>query len=76
MSFADRKHSSWYHTPIGLAALALFVLGPLVLPLVWRSPALDSRGRTIATVLVLLYTGILVWQVWLAVQLALGQLGV
>ncbi len=65
---------AWYHTPLGIALLALFVLGPLALPLVWRSPALGPRGRVVATVLILLYTALLCWQVWLAVQLALGQL--
>jgi len=64
----------WYHSPIGIALLAVFVLGPLALPLAWRTPAFGPRGRAIATALILLYTALLCWQVWFAVQLALEQL--
>ena len=33
----------WYYKPIWLVVLGLTVLGPFVLPLVWRTPRL---GRT------------------------------
>ncbi len=75
MSAADDT-PSWYQTPAGIAVLAIFILGPLVLPIVWRSPALSERGRWIATVLVLLYTVILGWQIWEAFQIARAQLGI
>ena len=65
---------AWYQTPIGIALLTLFVLGPLALPLVWRTPAFGPRGRAVATVTILLYTALLSWQVWIATQLALEQL--
>lgn len=71
----DREHPSWYYTPIGIALLAFFVLGPFVLPLVWRSPALSPRGRAIATALVVLYTVLLAWQVWVAVRTMLAHGG-
>jgi hypothetical protein len=71
----DGSQPSWYHTPVGLAVLTLFVLGPLVLPFIWRSPALSPRGRIVATVLVLVYTAVLGWQVWVAVQMVLADLG-
>ena len=70
----DRPEVAWYHKPVGIALLTIFVLGPLALPLVWRSPALGPRGRSAATVLILLYTVLLCWQVWVAVQVVLGQL--
>lgn len=72
----DRRVSelAWYYKPIGIAVLALFVLGPLVLPLVWRTPALGARGKSIATVLVLAYTALLCWEVWVAAEQLLGQL--
>ena len=51
---ADRI--AWYHRPIWIAVLTFTVLGPLALPLVWRSPALGPRGRSIGIALILLYT--------------------
>ena len=53
---------AWYHKPLWIAVLALFVLGPLALPLVWRSPALGPTGRSVWTILIALYTVVLVWQ--------------
>jgi predicted negative regulator of RcsB-dependent stress response len=52
----------------------VLVLGPLAIPLVWRTPAWGPRGRWIATVLILAYTVLLCWQVWVAVQIALEQM--
>ncbi len=71
---AEKQDLSWYHTPVGIALLAVFVLGPLALPLVWRTPAFGRRGRAIATALILLYTTLLCWQVWVTVQIVLEQL--
>ena len=70
----ERQRLAWYHTPAGIALLALFVLGPLALPLVWRTPAFGPRGRRIATVLIVLYTTLLCWQTWVTVRFVLGQL--
>jgi hypothetical protein len=70
----EKQGPSWYHTPVGIALLAVFVLGPLALPLVWRSPAFGPRGRAIGTVLILLYTVLLCWQVWVAVQMVLEEM--
>jgi hypothetical protein len=68
------RRVSWYHTPFGIAFLAIFVLGPLALPLVWRTPAFGPRGRWIASVLVVAYTVILTWLVWLDVRFVLSQM--
>lgn len=64
----------WYYRPLGIALLTLLVLGPLGLPLIWRSPALDVRRKWVASVLVLAYTAVLVWQVVEALRQALAQL--
>lgn len=64
----------WYHQPIGIALLALVVLGPLALPLVWRTPAWGPLGRWVATLLILAYTVLLCWLVWLDVQMALREM--
>jgi hypothetical protein len=71
---AEKQGLSWYYTPVGIALLAVFVLGPLALPLVWRSPAFGPRGRAIGTALILLYTVVLCWQVWVAVQMVLEEM--
>ena len=71
MAQAD-DHPAWYYKPVGIVVLTLFVLGPLSLPLVWRSPVISPRGRWIGTALIIAYTVALVWQVWVAVQIALS----
>ena len=63
---------AWYYKPAGIVVLTLFVLGPLSLPLIWRSPAISPRGRWIGTGLIVAYTVALIWQVWIATQLALS----
>jgi hypothetical protein len=64
----------WYYKPVAIALLTIFVLGPLALPLVWRTPVLSSRGKAIVTLLILGYTALLCWEVWVTVQLVLAQL--
>ncbi len=64
----------WHYRPLGITLLTLLVLGPLGLPLVWRSPALDARGKWLGTALVLAYTAVLVWQVVVAVRYAVARL--
>ena len=46
----------WYYEAHWIAFLALFALGPFVLPLIWKSPRLSPRGRWIATALTGLLT--------------------
>jgi hypothetical protein len=70
----DDAEIAWYHRPVWIVVLAVLVLGPLALPLVWRTPAWGTRGKCIATILILAYTMLLCWQVWITVQLVLGQL--
>ena len=63
---------AWYYKPVGITLLTIFVLGPLALPLVLRSPVIGPRGRRIGTALIVAYTITLVWQVWVAWQLAMS----
>jgi hypothetical protein len=58
----------WYYRPLWIAVLALTVLGPFVLPIVWRTPRLDRTGKMIATILVLAITAYIGWQLKVAVQ--------
>lgn len=71
----ETNHSiPWYYRPLGIALLTLLVLGPLTLPLVWRSPALGPRSKWTATALILGFSAILAWQVVIATRFALQQL--
>jgi hypothetical protein len=74
MNAEPQAEIAWYHRPVAIVLLAVFVLGPLAIPLVWRTPAWGPRGRWIATVLLLAYTVLLCWQVWVAVQFAVEQM--
>jgi len=74
MTTRSEEGVAWYFTPVGIGLLAVFVLGPFALPLVWRTPAWGARGRWIATALILAYTVLLAWQVWVTVKIALAAL--
>jgi len=74
MNAESQVEIAWYHRPVAIVLLAVFVLGPLAIPLVWQTPAWGPRGRWIATVLLLVYTVALCWQIWVAVQFAVGQM--
>jgi hypothetical protein len=74
MNAEPQAEIAWYHRPVAIVLLAVLVLGPLALPLVWRTPAWGQRGRWIVTVLLFAYTVLLCWQVWVAVQFALEQM--
>lgn len=42
----------WYYEKVWIGVLTVFALGPFALPLVWRSPRFDEKGRWIAGALV------------------------
>jgi hypothetical protein len=77
MTGAPDETVAWYHHPLAIALLAVFVLGPLALPLVWRSPALGTTARWAATALILAYTAytaVVAWRLWVAMQPLVQQL--
>lgn len=51
----------WYHDPVWIAVLALFVIGPFALPLVWRSARLNRTLKFIYTAVILVYTAVTVY---------------
>jgi hypothetical protein len=63
----------WYYRPLWIVLLALTVLGPFVLPLVWRTPRLDRTGKWIATLAVLGLSGYVGWKLAISVS-ELGQI--
>ena len=54
----------WYHRVPYVLLLLFFVLGPLGLPLLWKSPDFKLSIKIALTVLTLLFTVWLLWKVW------------
>jgi hypothetical protein len=52
--------SKWYYDPLWIWVLGLFVLGPLALPLAWRSPKMPALHKITFTVAVTALTTLLV----------------
>lgn len=52
----------WYYRPVWIALLTLTVMGPLVLPLIWRTPLLGRVGKVIASLLVIALTAYVAWE--------------
>ena len=56
----DRK-TKWYLRPIGVVLLLFFVLGPLGLPLLYKSPKFGKASKIILTIVVMMYTCYLIY---------------
>jgi len=52
----------WYLRPIWVLVLLFFVLGPLGLPYLWKSPRFSQSLKIVLTIAVVAYTGLLVEQ--------------
>jgi hypothetical protein len=52
--------TNWYYRPFWVLVLLFFVLGPLGLPFLWRSPRFTRVLKVTLTVAVVVYTGLLV----------------
>jgi len=50
----------WYLRPFWVLVLLFFVLGPLALPYLWKSPRFSQGLKVALTVVVIAYTGLLV----------------
>jgi len=67
----------WYFRPWGIVLLTLTVLGPLALPLAWKSPLLSSRQRQALTWFIIAVTALVVllaWWTFLYMQRMMSQL--
>jgi hypothetical protein len=70
---ADRV-TSWYYRPWAVVVLLFVVLGPLGLPLLWRSPSFTRAWKVGLTVAMLVYTALLAESLVVAVRLAMEPL--
>ena len=51
----------WYLRPMGVILLLFFVLGPLGLPLLYKSPKFSKTLKIILTIAVIIYTSYLIF---------------
>lgn len=66
--------SSWYYRPWAVLALLFLVLGPFGLPLLWRSPSFTRGWKIALTVVMVVYTLMLVDSTLVATRLVLEHL--
>lgn len=78
MDEAKKKETSkWYDSQLIILLLLFGVLGPLALPLLFKSSKFSLTQKTILTIIMLGYTGFLIWliiQTWQTFNSSLGQL--
>ena len=73
VSPAAKQPAAW-ESPWVVLPLLFFVLGPLALPLLWRSRRFTLLWKGILTALVIGLTVLLVWLTWLAMERTLAPL--
>jgi hypothetical protein len=73
-SRGEPQAEAWYLHPVAIILLGFLVLGPFVLPLVWRSPLMPTWGKWTLTILLLAYTAFLVVLTIWVVNLVMGSL--
>ena len=59
----DEGKIKWYLRPISVVLLLFFVLGPLGLPLLYKSPKFSKTLKVILTIVVVLYTCYLIFAI-------------
>lgn len=66
--------TKWYHGRWMVLLMLFFVLGPIGLPLLWKSPRFSRRWKQILTALTLIYTALVLQMLLSAVRLSLRTL--
>ncbi len=66
--------TKWYHGRLTVLLMLFFVLGPLGLPLLWKSPHFSKLWKQILTALTLIYTLLMLRVVVSAVTISLRTL--
>lgn len=64
----------WYHRPWAVLVLLFVVLGPLGLPLLWRSPSFTRAWKIALTVVMVIYTALLAESMVVAMRMAMEQM--
>ena len=61
MEKEENKKVKWYLRPLGVLVLLFVVLGPLALPLLYKSPKFNKTLKIILTIAVIIYTSYLIF---------------
>ena len=64
----------WLENVWVVLAMLFFVLGPLALPMLWRSRCFSPTWKLILTTVVLAITAFMLWWIWHSVDKALAPL--
>jgi hypothetical protein len=64
----------WSESPWVVLPMLFLVIGPLALPLLWRSRQFTRPWKIVLTLLVTAVTVFLIWRIWVAVDQAMGSL--
>jgi len=52
---------AWYHKTWGIVILLFLVLGPLAIPLLWRSPVIPRERKLLLTILCIAFIAFFGW---------------
>ncbi len=61
MDKEENEKIKWYLRPLGVLVLLFVVLGPLALPLLYKSPKFNKTLKIILTITVIIYTSYLIF---------------
>ena len=67
------KQLRWYQNIWLILFMLFFVVGPFGLPLVWKHPRLSQRAKIILTLIMVVYTVVLVELTMQAIRAVMGQ---
>jgi hypothetical protein len=71
---SSRQRSAWWDHPWFVVAMLFLVIGPLALPMLWRSHRFTQGWKIVLTVLVTILTVWLCSRVWIAMQQTVATL--
>ncbi len=58
---AARPATAWYYHPLAVLAMLFLVVGPLALPLLWKSPRFSLALKIILSVVNVAYFALIAW---------------
>ncbi|MDI6783330.1 MAG: hypothetical protein QME64_04435 [bacterium] len=68
-----RKKKKWYYSVPFVLLMLFAVAGPFAIPLLWGSPKFRITSKIILTILVIIYTIILIWLTYKIILMLIPQ---
>jgi len=68
---SQEQGAAWYYHPIWILLLALLILGPFALPLVWKSSRMNPTEKAVMAAAILAYTAVVLYFMYWTVALTL-----